>query len=57
MNTDPTIQDVIGALDEIEQLMTSTDDEQVLLRLSSLYATVYSYKLRLMAKESKHAGS
>lgn len=59
---DKSKMDVVNeALAETELLMSFiTDnggDEAALMRLSDMYAQLYSAKLRLMAMENKHARS
>lgn len=54
MNREPTMEEVNEVLAEIEQTM-DTASEAMLLKLSALYAAAYSYKLRLMARETPRA--
>ena len=55
MKPEPTLEEVNEVLEEIEQTMSGAH-ESMLLKLSALYAAAYSYKLRLMAKETPRAG-
>lgn len=55
MNNEPTLDEVIEVLDEIEQAMDDASDP-LLVKLSALYTSAYSFKLHLMAKETQRAG-
>ena len=56
MKDEPTVKEVRDALLELKMLMgMSQDAPGVLETLTALYAKGYCLKLRLMAKETKHA--
>lgn len=55
MTPEPTLDEVIDMLDTLEQMMDAAESSQALLRVSTIYADVYAYKLKLMAKETPRA--
>lgn len=52
---EPTLAEVIEALDEIEDALDTATDSAMLYKLSELYALAYSFKLHMMAKETCNA--
>lgn len=54
MNEEPTLETIEKAMEEIAYLMEATEGDH-LEALSAMYAKAYTIKLRLMAKETKHA--
>lgn len=55
MTPEPTLDEVIDVLETLEQMMDAAEDRLSLLKLSTVYATAYSYKLKLMSKEAPRA--
>lgn len=53
MKDEPTLEQVTGALEELELLMAGCDEHQLQI-FAAMYAKAYTLKLRLM-KEKPHA--